>query len=435
MTDNFLPQSAQGAQRMMKFIKNFSLPPVGSAVLLLMVLFTAVSCRNALPPCEDPLGCVTVRPNESIQIAYLLSMSGNTAVIGEDALRGLEMAVADRDGELLNHPIELLGFDSGCNQRMGGRAADSIADNETVLGIIGPTCSDVARTVIPTVGEAGQLIISPSANASSLTGGVSGAANEYQGSFFRTVPNNLAQAEIAATYAFQILGKETAVTIHDGTAYSRELQQAFSQAFQRLGGSVLFQGSVVIGETAIQDILTELVGVQPDVIYLPLFAPEANLVALRLLEMNDTDEITLIGADSLFNPEFAISAETAAENMLISGTAVTTPAYNAFLEAWANRYETAPKSNYHAHAYDATNMLLDAINEVAIRSGDSLLIGRQALRNTVQSMSNYRGLTGTIICQSTGDCAAIDSIGIYQFTNDETSGKNWPPEVVWKQQN
>ena len=131
----------------------------------LLVALTAVSCRDVLPDCQDPLGCVTIRPNDSIQIATMLSLSGNTAVIGEDALRGIELAVAEREGKLLNHDIELLGFDSGCNQRLGGRAAESIAGNESVLGIIGPTCSDVARTVIPIVNEAGQLLISPSATA------------------------------------------------------------------------------------------------------------------------------------------------------------------------------------------------------------------------------------------------------------------------------
>ncbi len=394
-------------------------------------MLTAVSCRDVLPACEDPLGCVTIRPNDSIQIATMLSLSGGTAVIGEDALHGVELAVAQRDGMLLNHEIELLGFDSGCNQRLGERAAEAVAANNAVIGVIGPTCSDVARTVIPIINEAGQIIISPSATASNLTDDQPEALANRRQSFFRTAPNNLMQAQVAATFAYEVMGKQTAVTIHDGTAYARELQQQFSQTFQRLGGSVLFQGSMTAGDTAVQDILAELVAEQPEVFYLPVFAPEANLIALRLLEMNETENMMLIGADTLFSPEFAISAETAVENMYISGTAVHGPAYSAFLEAWANQYETPPQSLYHAHAYDAANILLDAISRVSVQSGDSLIIGRQAVRDAVLEMTNYRGATGSITCQFTGDCAAADGVGIYQLHNDEISGKSWPPEIVW----
>jgi len=398
----------------------------------LLVMLTAVSCRDVLPDCQDPLGCITIRPHDSIKIAYLLSLSGSTAVLGEDALRGVELAVAQRDNVLLNHDIELLGFDSGCNQRLGERAAQSIAENEAVAGIIGPTCSDVARVAIPIINQAGQVMISPSATASDLTDDQPEAVARRQNSFFRTAPNNLVQAQAAAMFAYEVLGKQTAVTIHDGTAYARELQQQFSQTFQRLGGSVLFQGSVVVADTAVQDILTELIAGQPEVFYLPIFAPEANLIALRLLELNYTNEITLIGADSLFSSEFAISAETAVERMYVSGTAVHGQAYDNFLEAWSTRYETEPSGWYHAHAYDATNMLLDAISRAAVRSSnDSLLIGRQALRDTIREITNYHGVTGTITCQVTGDCAAPAGVGIYQLSNNEISGKNWPPEIIW----
>ena len=40
----------------------------------------------------------------------------------------------------------------------------------------------------------------------------------------------------------------------------------------------------------------------------------------------------------------------------------------------------APLSVFHAHAYDAANILLDAIEAVAVEDGDSLTIDRAALR-------------------------------------------------------
>lgn len=74
---------------------------------------------------------------------------------------------------------------------------------------------------------------------------------------------------------------------------------------------------------------------------------------------------------------------------------------------------------------------MDVISEVAVQRGDSLLIGRSALRDGMGEIINYPGVTGSITCQSAGDCAAAAGVGIYQFSNDEISGKNWPPEIVW----
>ncbi|MCB0099131.1 MAG: hypothetical protein KDE46_25540, partial [Caldilineaceae bacterium] len=59
-----------------------------------------------------------------------------------------------------------------------------------------------------------------------------------------------------------------------------------------------------------------------------------------------------------------------------------------------------------AHAFDATNMLLNAIEAVAVQNDDgSLTIGRQALIDAVGATSGMDGITGTITCDENGDCA------------------------------
>ena len=59
-----------------------------------------------------------------------------------------------------------------------------------------------------------------------------------------------------------------------------------------------------------------------------------------------------------------------------------------------------------AHAFDATNILLDAVESVAQQGEDgTLLIGRQALRDAVAATADYAGLTGTLTCSEFGDCA------------------------------
>ncbi|MCP5098885.1 MAG: branched-chain amino acid ABC transporter substrate-binding protein, partial [Chloroflexi bacterium] len=91
-----------------------------------------------------------------------------------------------------------------------------------------------------------------------------------------------------------------------------------------------------------------------------------------------------------------------------------------------------PTGSYHAHTYDATNILLDAIEAVAIQSNGAMQIGRQALRDAIAATSEFRGASGTITCTTTGECAAANTIGIYLITSSEVSGENWPPSIIWR---
>ena len=87
--------------------------------------------------CEDPLGCIEVGPGEPIRIAYMLVVSGPNETLGIDSKRGIEIAIDDVGGELLGHPIELVGEDSQCSPEGGQAAAQKIAADKTIVGVIG----------------------------------------------------------------------------------------------------------------------------------------------------------------------------------------------------------------------------------------------------------------------------------------------------------
>jgi branched-chain amino acid transport system substrate-binding protein len=70
---------------------------------------------------------------------------------------------------------------------------------------------------------------------------------------------------------------------------------------------------------------------------------------------------------------------------------------------------------FHAHAYDAMNVLFEAIKTAAIQNDDgSLSIPRTALRDAVQGTNGYEGIIGTITCTELGDCATSVTIGVYK---------------------
>ena len=81
------------------------------------------------------------------------------------------------------------------------------------------------------------------------------------------------------------------------------------------------------------------------------------------------------------------------------------PAYDAFVSRHETKYNESPTTPYHAHTYDAINMLLNAIEAVAVQGADGTLhVGRKALRDALYATSGYQGLTGSLTCDAYGDC-------------------------------
>ena len=84
--------------------------------------------------------------------------------------------------------------------------------------------------------------------------------------------------------------------------------------------------------------------------------------------------------------------------------AATGKSGDQLLAAYKERYGQGPTSAYLAHAYDAATLLLRAIEEVAVISGESLYIDRARLRAALTATTGFQGIIGLISCDSFGDC-------------------------------
>jgi hypothetical protein len=88
-------------------------------------------------------------------------------------------------------------------------------------------------------------------------------------------------------------------------------------------------------------------------------------------------------------------------------------------------------SIFHAHAYDATNMLFNAIEKVAVEVDGTLYVPRRRTARRDLRHENHEGITGTLSCDENGDCSA-PVIAVYQITQREVGGE-WPPEApIWQ---
>lgn len=375
--------------------------------------------------CTDPLGCVTVGPSEPIHLAYAMVISGPDETLGIDSRNGLEVAMALK-GQMLGHDINLTGEDDGCSAEGGQAAGTKLAADPTIVAVFGTSCSSAARVAVPLLSQAGFVIISSSNTAPDLTR--AGDPNNHPG-YLRTAHNDEIQGAAAARFAFEKMGVTKAATIHDGSLYAESLQAVFAKTFQELGGTITTQEAVDPNATDFKSVLTSIAAGGPEFIYLPIFVKAGSLITRQAKEVPGLESVYLMGADGMFSPDVTEGAGEAVEGLFVSSpdTASFGPDYQTvFLPKYKELFGTDPISIFHAHAYDAMNIVIAGIEKVAVKDEDGTLhIPRQALRDTVYGTSNFAGLTGNLTCTSTGDCAD-PKIAVYEYHTGE-----YPPERIW----
>lgn len=380
-----------------------------SLTIALSLLTAACGPKTELAACNDPIGCVTVGNQESIKIAVLLTLSGPEEDYGVDALRGVEIALAEKES-IVGHRIELVKVDDKCSPDGGLAGARQIVEDPSILGVIGATCSGASAAAIKTISQAGLTMISPSSTAPSLTN-----IQEHQSGFFRTIYNDKAQGKAVAEFAFKVLGLRTMSTIHDGQPYSRELQAAACENFEKLGGTCLGQIQIESGGDLSAQILW-LSKLHTEVLYFPIYSVDGKAI-LDLVHKNNITS-ALISSDGLMSTDFIQQNAKSARGMYLSGPSPMTDSQN-FINQYRQEYEEAPIAPYHLQAYDAAMMLFTAIEQSVLptATNGALLIPRTAIRNRVAGVRGFTGLSGPLTCSIYGDCAE-PKITIYQVQDN-----------------
>lgn len=130
----------------------------------------------------------------------------------------------------------------------------------------------------------------------------------------------------------------------------------------------------------------------------------------------EAQPIYLMGADGLTSDTFFENVGETGVGMYFSGPLFPSGGeYEDLVASYEEAYGESPIQAFHSHAYDATNIALNAIAQVAEEQDDgSLVIDRQALIEAVYQ-SEHQGLTGSLACNEFGDCAA-PAIGIFRYT-------------------
>src|SRR5574341_1050845 len=371
--------------------------------MLLIGCWLLVACANQNAPTEisqDPWGMVTVSAESPIRIA--VAVSQQSELMGQEStevIRGVELAIAEQD-TIQGFAIEYVIFDGECSSAGGSEVARRILADTSIVGVIGPICSSACASAAPVLEEAHLTMVSPTCGASELTDQVG-----HVGSFLRAMYDDALEGGVAAEFAYEELAARRAVVVYDGGEDSLSMSNAFQTRFEDLGGMILGVETLPAGAADPSVCLAGSNLMDADIIYAPLL-PDDAFGFLGYLDQSDQGGVPILGNRHLWSDAFADLAMPLQNAIYAAGPYPTGVRLEELNGSYVSQYGSLPPSAVHVYAYDATHLLLAALDEAgAIDSEGALQIGRQGFREVLYATSNFPAVSGTLTWTDWGECS------------------------------
>ena len=378
-----------------------------SLLILSLLVVTAVltACGPKEIECADEWGCAVFEPGMTVKVAYVGPMTGPYSAFGTDISRGAQLAVkANPDVE--GFAFELLIEDTQGQSEQSATVANKLAADPQVVAVAGHTFSGSTLTAIPIYQEAGIPMMSPSTTLASFTAMGTDVYN-------RVAFSDAIQAREAAAYLFNVLGVTKIVTVHDSDAYGKGLAEGVAAEFEALGGEVLDIKATTQGSADYSAPLADIAALEPELIYYGGYDADAALMVTQMAAAG-LDGVIFFGCDGTYGTNFIDLAGDDAEGAY--STNVPIPPSDAF-DTFKADYEAefgepqGKLSPYSPHGHDAALVLLAAIDRTAVKSGNTLVIGRKALADEIRRTDGLTGLTtSSITCADNGECGPQDLV-------------------------
>ena len=341
-----------------------------------------------------------------VKIGVIAPLSGSLTALGAGIRNGVDLAVrrANEADKIEGWRIVVAAEDDTGSPDPGANAAAKLSDDPAVAAVVGTLNSSVAEKVAPKLNDENIVMVSPANTNPTLTQGAD--PNNKQRPFdyyFRVSTTDLVQGPFAADYAYDEAGARNVVVIHDKKVYGQGLATAFKDRFESKGGTVATVETVGENDKDFSAVLSKVKRFDPDLIYYGGEYPAASLLTSQAEQQGIT--APLMGGDGIYSATYIEVAQQAGEGDLATSIGAPTDqlaSAREFVDAYTAAGYADPYEAYGAYAYDAANVIIEALAKV-LPGKDAIDEGtREELRDAVQD-TNFDGVTGKVAFDEFGD--------------------------------
>ncbi len=350
---------------------------------------------------------------KTLKIAIDLPLSGAEAAGSIPAENGVLLAIAEASRNPLPYGFALAPYvlddavEGKHDPAQGAQNVRTFVADASVLAIVGPANSNVAKAEIPITNDAGLVQIAASTTADGLTRGPDAAklriANPDVNTFFRLCTLDSRQGAAAASFAKK-LGLRKAFLIDDNETYGKGLADVFERQFGAAGGTIVSHEHLLPTQTDFTPLLSKVHGSGADMIFYGGVSTTGGGLLRRQQVNNGFASIPFFGGDGLSGGDFLQTAGAAADGTYYTVSAPDAtrwPGAARFVAAYQTHFKVDPGA-YSANAYAAAKIIIAAISK-AIRVDNGAPPSRAQVLKNVADTEHFPTPIGTIGFDRYGD--------------------------------
>jgi branched-chain amino acid transport system substrate-binding protein len=344
---------------------------------------------------NDATSGTTEPSGQTYKLAFVGPLTGDAANLGINIRNGARLAAQQAEGVT----IELEEFDTKADPAQATTLKDQFINDEDIIGIVGPAFSGETKAVLPSLEEAGLVMVSASATAVDIPATVPDGKV-----FHRLVPDDDVQGKSAGDYIAKKLGAKTAAYIHDNTDYGKPLAEGTQKVWEASGVQTVGTGVAIDpnGEdySAAVNSMNDL---KPEVIYYGGYYSQAGKLKKQLTDGGVT--ATFVSGDGSLDPGFIEAGGAGTEGAQLScacnlATEDSPGALGQFATDYKEANDGASPGTYSSEGFDATNILIEGI-----KAGNTT---RADLLAYVEGLTSYEGISKTLSFEENGNVKGTD---------------------------
>ena len=325
------------------------------------------------------LAAAPAMAQEKLKVGLLLTLSGPSAVLGQQARDGFQLAMKDFGGKLGGRDVEVIVVDDELKPDVAVTKVKGLLERDKVDFVVGPIFSNVAVAVHKPIVDAQTFYISVNAGPSNLAGK---SCNPY---FFSNSYQNDQSHEVLGKVA-QDRGYKKVYLLAPNYQAGKDALAGFKRHYK---GEVVEESYVPLNNLDFQSELAKIASMQPDAIF--TFMPGGmgvNLVK-QYRAAGLADRIPFLSAFTV--DESTLPAQQDAAIGMFGGSNwapnLDTPENKKFVASYEAAYNAVPGS-YSMHAYDAA-LLIDS----ALKATGGKMDNKDAVRAAIKK-ADFKSLRG-----------------------------------------
>ena len=369
---------------------------------------------------------------ETVKIVSDLPLQGANRAQTTTMVNSIEMAIEERNGKAGGVNIAYESYDDATAQTgqwdpiKCAENAQSAAQDEEVVGWIGPFNAGCAAVEIPILNEAGLGMISPANTYIGLTKPSPDKTEPEK--YYPTGERNYTRVIVAddeqgqaGALLMQDEGVKSVYILDDRNTYGQGLADQVEKSAKELGIEVIGRQGIDGSASNYRSLMNRIAQANPDAIYFGgIFVDNADqLLKDKVSAGMSNDDVLFIGPDGIFVDTLLSQAGDAAEGAYVTFGGLPeselTPEGKQFVKKYEQQHDDEVQP-YTAYSYEAANVMLDAIEAAAKESGGAP--DREAVLKQILATEDYKGVLGTWSFDEDGD-TTLTELSVQQIQDGE----------------